>query len=207
MRGTKLSKERKEAISKKMLGPKNHRWISDRSKVGRVGQNFSKKQRNILLDFKRAFCGATDNLELDHIVPIFAGGTNADSNAQTLCRKCNSNKRTTDLHHYNKSGEFGKTPNPNWVGNTEPSADGNICVGVTDRGRVLRRKGTRFLRHEIVCPECGIKFLVQANRMKSYIGHKVKRNFCSMSCKSKFYRKDSNFLHEPPTPSNGDDIS
>jgi 5-methylcytosine-specific restriction endonuclease McrA len=37
-------------------------------------------------------CGATENLELDHIRPRFAGGKPVRENAQTLCRKCNREK-------------------------------------------------------------------------------------------------------------------
>ena len=36
-----------------------------------------------------AWCETTDGLELDHIIPIVAGGINIKENSQTLCRKCN----------------------------------------------------------------------------------------------------------------------
>lgn len=37
-------------------------------------------------------CGSTSELELDHIIPRFAGGKAIRNNAQTLCRKCNREK-------------------------------------------------------------------------------------------------------------------
>lgn len=37
-------------------------------------------------------CGAIDNLTLDHILPKSEGGTNDDSNLQTLCAPCNRKK-------------------------------------------------------------------------------------------------------------------
>lgn len=37
-------------------------------------------------------CGAVDDLTLDHIVPWSLGGTDDETNLQTLCRRCNSRK-------------------------------------------------------------------------------------------------------------------
>lgn len=45
-------------------------------------------------------CGRSDvRLELDHVIPIALGGPNVISNAQPLCRSCNSSKhtKTTDF--------------------------------------------------------------------------------------------------------------
>ena len=53
---------------------------------------FTNKQKREWLGDRCARCGATENLELDHIVPRFAGGTNSRDNAQTLCRACNRKK-------------------------------------------------------------------------------------------------------------------
>ncbi|WP_112521859.1 HNH endonuclease [Agrobacterium cavarae] len=35
-------------------------------------------------------CAATDNLSIDHIVPVSRGGAHAESNLQTLCLSCNA---------------------------------------------------------------------------------------------------------------------
>lgn len=37
-------------------------------------------------------CGATHELEYDHIIPHAKGGSNADANVQLLCRPCNQSK-------------------------------------------------------------------------------------------------------------------
>lgn len=41
---------------------------------------------------KCLICGSTDNLTLDHIIPISRGGSNEKENLQTFCSKCNNDK-------------------------------------------------------------------------------------------------------------------
>lgn len=55
----------------------------------RYRRNFTPLQRREWKDNKCAWCNETDDLTLDHIIPVMAGGTNRRSNAQTLCRLCN----------------------------------------------------------------------------------------------------------------------
>jgi 5-methylcytosine-specific restriction endonuclease McrA len=38
------------------------------------------------------YCGSTDNLEIDHIIPLALGGSNDPDNLQILCKKCNRKK-------------------------------------------------------------------------------------------------------------------
>lgn len=44
-------------------------------------------------------CGATKNLQWDHVIPLAKGGAHCVSNLQCLCRKCNEQKqaRTMDF--------------------------------------------------------------------------------------------------------------
>jgi len=35
-------------------------------------------------------CGTTENLTLNHIVPLSAGGTDKEENLEVLCQKCNN---------------------------------------------------------------------------------------------------------------------
>lgn len=52
-------------------------------------KQFSPRQRREWTGTMCAYCGTTEHLELDHIIPIFDGGSNHRQNAQTLCRGCN----------------------------------------------------------------------------------------------------------------------
>ncbi len=47
--------------------------------------------------FECVYCGAEDELSLDHKTPEMRGGTHDPSNLQTVCRSCNASKR--DLTH------------------------------------------------------------------------------------------------------------
>lgn len=46
--------------------------------------------------YQCVWCGQTENLSLDHIVPVSKGGGDERSNLQTLCRSCNSRKHNKD---------------------------------------------------------------------------------------------------------------
>lgn len=51
--------------------------------------HFTPWQRDEWKDTECAFCETKDELVLDHIIPIFDGGTNDRPNCQTLCQPCN----------------------------------------------------------------------------------------------------------------------
>lgn len=46
---------------------------------------------------KCVWCGSTENLTLDHVVPSSQGGTDAMKNLQTLCEECNGFKGALEL--------------------------------------------------------------------------------------------------------------
>lgn len=41
-------------------------------------------------EYRCQFCGATDDLTLDHIIPWSRGGPDTEDNLRVLCRPCNS---------------------------------------------------------------------------------------------------------------------
>ena len=54
-----------------------------------------RNQRAIIYErdgYRCRYCGSTNDLTLDHIVPVSRRGDNSSSNLQTLCRSCNSRK-------------------------------------------------------------------------------------------------------------------
>jgi hypothetical protein len=65
-----------------------HRF-SKSPELRRYRKQFTPRQRREWASGVCAYCGTTEHLELDHIIPIFDGGTHGRENAQTLCRGCN----------------------------------------------------------------------------------------------------------------------
>ena len=55
----------------------------------RRATNFTAKQRVEWIGTECAKCGTPENLCLDHIIPVSAGGESSFKNAQTLCQPCN----------------------------------------------------------------------------------------------------------------------
>jgi len=65
-------------------GPQRQEWNGIRKTVSpRIIQNGSGRC---------AYCGSTEKLEIDHIIPLARGGTNDSDNLQVLCRSCNRRK-------------------------------------------------------------------------------------------------------------------
>lgn len=56
-----------------------------------------KKLRQAVLEadsYECVYCGATDRLAIDHIIPYSSGGETAFDNLLTCCHSCNSRRRT-----------------------------------------------------------------------------------------------------------------
>lgn len=58
---------------------------------------FDDEKIKLLSGNKCSYCGATDNLALDHIFPQKLGGKDAGDNLIYACRSCNSSKGKKDL--------------------------------------------------------------------------------------------------------------
>lgn len=176
------------AMAQMMSGSKNHNWNPNRAEVGRLGQGFAKTQRRRLLGEHCKKCGSGRNLVLDHILPIMAGGTNADRNAQTLCSGCNQAKRKEEIREYGILEPLPqKIPHPNWMGNSPAGHDGFIPWGTSLEGKLFRRPGTRLLAVEIACSLCRKRFRIAAWRRRGYKSRPRPRNlFCGDLCRLGF---------------------
>lgn len=51
-------------------------------------------------------CGSTEELAIDHVHPVAAGGVSRIENLQTLCRPCNTSKKDRDGHEWLASGSW-----------------------------------------------------------------------------------------------------
>lgn len=86
----------------KMTAALKKRWLVNRDKMLafmereprpreelRYRRNFTDVQRELWKGTHCKWCNATEQLILDHIIPVMCGGKNARENAQTLCQPCN----------------------------------------------------------------------------------------------------------------------
>jgi len=73
------------------LSPREERRVRQPKHLRKYRRdNFSAAQRREWLGDRCTYCGTTENLTLDHIIPVAAGGKAVKENAQTLCGPCNN---------------------------------------------------------------------------------------------------------------------
>lgn len=68
-------------------------WLLHRNKLR---SRISPEHWEILLDkWDRAcvYCGATENLTKDHLIPLSKGGTDTEDNVVPACLRCNQKKK------------------------------------------------------------------------------------------------------------------
>lgn len=78
---------RDEMLARLPRGEEHH--YHKRPEERRHRKNFSPVQRREWKEEKCKWCGSTEHLVLDHIIPVYDGGRNERPNAQTLCQPCN----------------------------------------------------------------------------------------------------------------------
>jgi len=63
----------------------------------------SNKELGKLMNSPCVMCGSTQQITIDHIIPIARGGTHSVGNLQTLCKKCNSSKQDKVMTEWKSS--------------------------------------------------------------------------------------------------------
>ena len=53
--------------------------------------------------YQCVYCGSTDNLTLDHVVPVIRGGSNEPDNLACACKSCNSSKGARTVYEWRSS--------------------------------------------------------------------------------------------------------
>jgi predicted aminopeptidase len=94
---TNLGRDRESAVSAATELNKQKR-AARAELFGRMRSVYGKVRDSILGrdEYKCVYCGATDNLELDHFIPFERGGSSTPCNLVTACADCNASKNGTD---------------------------------------------------------------------------------------------------------------
>jgi len=90
-------------------------YKKDRSSYRKDAGHICLSLRNKIFDRDKKClrCGATDNLTIDHIIPVIIGGKSYEDNLQTLCKSCNSWKNATVIdyrHPHDQKRKKHKSP-------------------------------------------------------------------------------------------------
>lgn len=74
----------------------------------KLGTLFKDEREKITSAGHCAYCGRTENLSIDHLIPRLHGGEDGADNLVTACRSCNSSKGARDLLEW--AGSRGELP-------------------------------------------------------------------------------------------------
>jgi len=96
--GEEILYEYAKLISRSVFGGRiNYRFVSDRFKALRDGEatmsgTIREWQREQELPKECVFCGARDNLQIDHLIPRSRGGVDSADNIVWACNSCNGSR-------------------------------------------------------------------------------------------------------------------
>ena len=70
--------------------------------------NKQRRERIVLFENKCAYCGNTEKVTIDHVVPLSRGGLDNASNVVPACVRCNSSKCAKPVEQWYKTQDFFK---------------------------------------------------------------------------------------------------
>ena len=95
--GDELMYEYAKLISRSALGKVSYGFVTDRYKALREGSasvsgTLREWQREQEIPKECVFCGSSENLEADHLIPKSRGGEDSADNLVLSCRTCNASR-------------------------------------------------------------------------------------------------------------------
>jgi 5-methylcytosine-specific restriction endonuclease McrA len=99
----RLNREKRERRDDAVRAQARARWHADPARSRAMNHNRRVSARSsdpavvahiaVVLGLPCAYCGATELIEVDHIVPLARGGAHEPTNLAPACRPCNRSKR------------------------------------------------------------------------------------------------------------------
>lgn len=128
----------------------NYRFVSDRFKALRSGEatmsgTIREWQREQELQKECVFCGANENLQVDHLIPRNRGGKDVADNIVWACNTCNSSRGSQGVFQ--------------WLGLKEKDKLHRVVAGkyLKQLYELHTRQGTLKIHKNsitILCPKC-----------------------------------------------------
>lgn len=96
----KSGKGRRSATRRTARLVRTDKYVLFRKRLGQTAP-YRKLRKQLLDKFRQCVsCESTDDLTIDHIIPMRMGGPHSIENLQVLCRSCNAKKGTIERRLY-----------------------------------------------------------------------------------------------------------